>query len=304
MIAELLLQILEPQSTELKNLHSLPVDTFGKNVQEEIGKYYEEYKLFMGRENLPDYIFSYKKREGILNKDSYALAELEYINGYYHLWVTDSAFNRKDRKELLFHEFTHIYDKEYLFEKWRFSKESKLGNSDTHIYTEIHAEQIRLLLMLGANNQFQTNHCVDRFTVIRDLNEENMLFNEYLLQTKKLLIKSVDDVKKFQLTNRKISEEYLLSLLNKIAYYIGALSIYSRYCTYEVDNLMDLSNLSEFWEKDMSVFHSQVVRNISDLINMYCTRDIYSLNKMEIANSGTLLMYNWKKNAEDNLHIL
>lgn len=275
------------------------------NMEQTIGSIYNEYQEFIciGQDDKVKEMPAYKLHFKQYNQDL-GLAAVEYEDGIYHLYVSDKTYKSKERTGILFHEFTHIYDREFLYNKWKLSKDTKLGNVNMHIYTEIHAEQIRLLSMLGCNTIDEIDIKVDYNRVIQNMEGKEVSFYEYLKGFRKQLIKCTDEGKKIALYKGKINEIGLRSLIDKIAYYIGALSIYVKYCNYGVDELKDLSYLSDFWERDMEVFRTSVVCNLSDLVNLYCNKDIKNLCKNEICDSGTLLMHNWKKNARENLHII
>lgn len=80
-------------------------------------------------------------------------------------------------------------------------------------------------------------------------------------------------------------------MVDKICYYIGALTVYQKYCNHKVDDVMDLSKLSDYWNID-----------IGKIINFYCTHDLYkptvkTLSKSEMKDVGDILMYNLIKEA-------
>lgn len=113
---------------------------------------YKEYQKFMHITDMPEYKIYIKSKRKSYFLHSLDMACEEYEQGKYYLYVSDVAYDINIKKEILFHEFTHIYDREYLYNKYHFSKEGKLADINIHPFTEIHAEQVRFLYMLGCKD--------------------------------------------------------------------------------------------------------------------------------------------------------
>ena len=74
--------------------------------------------------------------------------------------------------------------------------------------------------------------------------------------------------------------------------------VYQKYCNYRLDEVMDLSIISDFWNV-----------NIGEIIEFYCSRDIHrptmkTIPKIEIANISSILTYELMKKAREKYKIL
>lgn len=263
------------------------------NAKKEIYNLYQEFKLFINSDdenNTPDYRLYLKKRPIDIE-----LAAVEYKDESYNLYVSNNALKQRTISNgILFHEFTHIFDREFLNRKWAISKNKKHYSIKAHVYTEIHAEQIRLLYILGCKTEKDYDITINEDTLIYNLDGKQVVFNKYLNDSRQQII---DYSEKCRNNKSKITESVMRCIIDKISYYIGALSVYKKFCSDNIDELMDLSSVSEFWEKNMYIAGYNVC-TLSDILHLYCDRDIYSLNKKEISDSASLLMYTWKNNIE------
>lgn len=251
-------------------------------LKQEINDIYKEYQVFMETSDMPGYNLIFKEQRKC------EIAATEYVKGQGHnLYISDTLFKEPNKKARLFHEFTHIYDKEYLDAVYGFTKGTARSDRCTHVYTEIHAEQVRFLYMLGCNSITDEPKNVTENTIIYDLCGKETTFYDYLKNYKiKLELYYVEDVKKYISKIRTLNESAVEGMVDKICYYIGALTVYQKYCNYKLDDIMDLSVISDFWNIDMGA-----------IIDFYRTHDLYkptikTLGKAEMADIGDLLMYN------------
>lgn len=270
-----------PQS--LKDTPNMKI-SFAKKMEFENGIYdiYKEYQLFMETSDMPDFNLYFKVQHGL------ELASTEYVKEQGHnLYISDAIFKESNKKARLFHEFTHIYDKEYLDKMYGFTKGASRSDRCTHVYTEIHAEQIRFMYMLGCKTVTDIPKNITHNTIICDLYGEEKTFYDYLKNYKTEMERHyIKDVKKQILKGNTLNESAVEGMVNKICYYIGALTVYQRYCDYRIDDVVNLSSLSDYWNID-----------IEKIIEFYCTHDLYkptisTLGKSEMSDVGDILMYN------------
>lgn len=80
-----------------------------------------------------------------------------------------------------------------------------------------------------------------------------------------------------------LKTNYLYLFCDQLLYYIGALSIYIKYCDYKNDELMDLSNVVDSWHVE---------------IDLYCNNDIYTLEKIDIIKKSEIRMCDFVKGAK------
>lgn len=277
-----LTEALQPPKS-LKDTPNMKISFAQKmKLKKEIYDIYKEYQLFMETSDMPDFNLYFKEQHGL------ELASTEYIKEQGHnLYISDAIFKEPNKKERLFHEFTHIYDKEYLDKVYAYRKGTKKADRCTHVYTEIHAEQIRFLYMLGCKTVRDIPQNITHNTIIYDLCGKQVPFYDYLKNYKmKMERHYIKDVKKQILKGNILNESAVGDMADKICYYIGALTVYQKYCDYKVDDVMNLSNLSDYWNID-----------IGKIISFYCTHDLYkptmqTLDKGEMKDIGDILMYN------------
>lgn len=292
----MLMQLLYEISNHVQGINNLcdipdldlPTDA-KKQIENIIAEAYTDYQAFI-KTPMPQYNLHIKPQHGL------EFASTEYIKGVGHnLYISDTLLKAPHRKEILYHEFTHIYDKEYLDKTYAY----RMGDSKTHRYTpvhlEIHAEQVRFLYMLGCKTISDVPHNVTPHSIIYDLDGNQVEFYDYLHTIKERIIKEfVDKPSK----NKRISDSALENMINKICYYIGALTVYQKYCDYKLDDVMDLSIISDFWNI-----------NIGTIIDFYCNHDIHrptmkTIPKIKIADMGNILMFELPKKAREKYTIL
>lgn len=115
-----------------------------------VKQYEEEYKKFMGIGDFPKYELELFKID-LENSDEsgfgiLAQAKYNFDTGKHILRVCTSFEGIEFMKYIIFHEFTHILDSEIYVEK-DVSKYIYLSG-----YTEYHASQVELMVLLGADN--------------------------------------------------------------------------------------------------------------------------------------------------------
>lgn len=277
----------------IKSLKDVPDLSLTEDVKKEMEKVihniYIEYQAFM-ETNMPKYNIFFKPQRGL------ELASIEYEQGQgYNFYVSDKLYKGNSRKERLFHEFTHIYDMEYLDKEYAYRKYSIRDRTKTHVYTEVHAEQIRFLYMLGCNTVNSAPKNIDHNVMVFDLNGNKISFYECLDRFKKALEKHyVREIKKYHSINKSVVGD----IVDKISYYIGALTIYRRYCNYRISELMDLSEIADYWNIE-----------IHKVVNFYCEHDlqnsnIHTLGKYDIYQIGNILVYDLMNNARNKFVIV
>lgn len=249
-----------------------------KSMEKVIAEIYETYQAFMETSDMPIYELYFKKKS---NKNL-ELASLEYDHGIYKLYISDEAYNRENRKETLFHEFTHIYDKEYLSREYHFTKDV---DRKTYVYTEIHAEQIKFIYMLGAETINSKLQNVNENTMILNMLGNRQSFYAYLQQFKRKLENLyVKDIYKTQYKKISTSKEKIGSMATDFLYYIGAVTIYKRISDYQINTLIDMKNFDKCWNI-----------KISDVLDFYLKYDLdksncSTLKKIDIINIGDIIM--------------
>ena len=289
-----LLYIISNQTQGIRNLCDIPdlkipTDT-KKQIENNITEIYSDYKAFMESPDMPDYNLYIKSQHGL------ELASTMYRKDQGHnLYISDSLLKEPSMKERLFHEFTHIYDSEYLDKEYAYRKYSIRDRTKTHVYTEVHAEQIRFLFMLGCKTVNDTPKNIDHNTEIFDLKGERVTFYKYLNNFKAALEKYYVDKMK---TCYSVSKDLIGDIADKISYYIGAFTIYQRYCTYKIDDLIDLSVIADYWNID-----------IPKIIAFYCEHDLQNSNwktlkKYDIYQIGNILMLDLMNSAREKFKII
>lgn len=286
-----ILNIIE-KFTQSKSLKELP-DMILTALQEDdmkkmVYEIYKEYQDFMCITDMPKYKIYFKSKGKGCLLHSLDMAAEEYEQGTYNLYVSDVAYDSNIRKEVLYHEFTHIYDREFLYNKYRFGKEGKLADINTHPFTEIHAEQVRFLYMLGCKNINDNPKGINHNAVVWDINSRSLAFYDYLKDSKdridNVFVQGVDKIKH---RHKKISKAIIGNMVDQLLYYIGALSIYIRYCNYKNDELMDLSNVNACWHVETD-----------KVIDLYCNNDITTLQKIDIVKTSEIMMCDFVRCAE------
>lgn len=272
----------------LKEVPDMKLTSFQKkDMQEKIEDIYVAYQFFMETTDMPTYMIHFKKK---CNKNL-EIASVEYEQGEYHLYISDEGYNSNIIKEILFHEFTHVYDKEYLYKEYRFAKE---GDRKTYVYTEIHAEQIKFLYMLGAETVNSKLQNVNQNTMVLNMLGDKQSFYEYLQQYKnKLEELYVKDIYNTQFKRRLTSKEKIGSAATKFLYYIGAVTIYQRISDYQIGELTNMKDFDKCWNI-----------KISDVLNFYLKHDLdksnfSTLKKIDIINIGDIIMCEFLNSAKD-----
>ncbi len=176
----------------------------------------------------------------------------------------------------LYHEFTHIYDDEW------FAKKHQISNSDSNtikkwVYEEIHAEQIRTLYMLGAKSINDIPE-VTYDKLMLESGRKPVSFYDYCMENKDIIVNSMNLIKRLSSGGiTKINIRFCYQLIDYILYYIGIISIYNRYCTYDLDNIMDLSYIADY-----------LGDGVKRLLEIYCNDNIEDIPKCTIIESGNI----------------
>ena len=291
----MLLEVLNmiAQSSQPKSLKDVPDMILSLSEEEKmtevIHDIYEEYQVFMQTTDMPEYQIHFKSKNKSRFSRSLDMACVEYEQGIYHLYISDDVYNSNIRKEILFHEFTHIYDREYLYNKYRFGRDGRMADINTHPFTEIHAEQVRFLYMLGCKDVNDTPKGVDHNTIVYDINGKQFTFYNYFEEIRrgtidKVFVQGVESVKR---QGKKTSKDAIRNVVDQLLYYIGALGIYTKYCNYKNDELMDLSNVADCWYVE-----------IDKVIDLYCNNDINTLQKIDIVKKSEIMMCGFVRGAE------
>ena len=118
-----------------------------KQIYELIDKYEKEYIDFMGLEKFPKYkveCFEININETDITGFG-SLAQAKY-NPHTDEHTLRVCSNLEVRKYVVFHEFTHILDAEM------YAKNNPANYAYLSGYTEYHASQIELMILLGIDN--------------------------------------------------------------------------------------------------------------------------------------------------------
>ena len=230
--------------------------------------YYADYQKFMCTSGMPEYRLIYHRLNPIDKAEEYYQCDIYMLNVY------NGAYSNK-LKATLFHEFTHIYDDEL------FIKKHCVGNSDNNkrkkwVYKEIHAEQIKTLYMLGCDTISDIPQ-IDHNTILRGMGNKKITFHDYCIEYKNELNKIIDIMKALQNGVLKMSLKQCSQDINYILYYIGIASIYNRHCTYDIDNILDLSYIADY-----------LGDGVKRLLDIYCNDNIDDISKGIIIESGNI----------------
>lgn len=251
-----------------------------RQVYKKTNNCYAEYQNFMCTSGMPEYGLIYRR----LNPSD--KAEEYYDCGMYMLNVYNGAYTKK-LKAILFHEFTHIYDDELFIKKHCISNNDNTKRKKW-VYKEVHAEQIKTLCMLG----FKTINDIppiDHNTIIKGMRNKKITFHDYCIEYRDELNKKIDIMKSLQNGGVfKMSLGQCNQNINYILYYIGIISVYKKYCTYDIDNVMDLSYVADYLGQD-----------INRLLEIYCNNNIEEIPKGIIIESGDIRMKLIKYIVED-----
>lgn len=240
-----------------------------KKVYEKTQKYYAEYQIFMQTSNMPEFGLIYHRFNPI------GCATENYESDMYILNLNNGSYD-DELKGTLYHEFTHIYDDEWFIKKHHISNNNSTKNKKW-VYEEIHAEQIRTLYMLGVsviNNVPEITY--DKLML--GMGRKRISFHDYCIEHKETLISSVRFMKTINKNGKiKISISFCIKLVDCILYYIGIVSIYHKYCTYDIDNILDLSFIADY-----------LGNGVKRLLEIYCNDNIEDISKETIIESGNI----------------
>ena len=163
-----------------------------------IHKEAEEYKRFIGDDNLPDFkiIYSHNTNEipnYSMKVDTYKRPSNLFVNSGF---MIDRDF---DYKSTLFHEFTHLWDSENLLKDIPLSEKHK----SLFLFTEFHASYVQALFLMEAETLYNTQ-MLKFHKIANTINEDVDLIKE--------------NVEKF---NQSKSLDNYKSILNSYMYYFG-----------------------------------------------------------------------------------
>lgn len=237
-------------------------------VYRKSNQYYVDYQKFMCISNMPEFGLIYHRLNPLDKAEEYYQCDMYMLNVY------NGAYGSK-LKATLFHEFTHIYDDELFVKKFCISNSDNTKRKKW-VYKEIHAEQIRMLYMLGCttiNDIPQINHN----TILKGLGSKKISFYDYCIEYRNELNNRIDIMKALQNGVLKMNLKQCCQDINYILYYIGIISIYKKYCTYDIENVMDLSYVANY-----------LGQGINRLVEIYCENNIEDIQKCTIIESGNI----------------
>lgn len=240
-----------------------------KQIFKKANSYYADYQKFMGISDMPEFGLIYHR----LNPVGRATEDFGSCGcDMYILNLNNGAYNKK-LKATLFHEFTHIYDDELFIKKHRIGN-TDIGNRRKYVYEEIHAEQVKILYMLGCKIITDISK-IDHNTMLLGIRNKMVTFHDYCIEYRDELNAKIDIMKSLQNSNGifSMSIEKCNQNINFILYYIGTISIYKKYCTYDIDNVMDVSYITDY-----------LGQGIKRLVEIYCTD-----TDMEDIPKGTII---------------
>lgn len=170
-----------------------------------IHKEAEQYKKFVGNDNLPNFkiIYSHNTNEkpnSSMKVDTYKRPSNLYVNSGF---MIDKNF---DYKSTLFHEFTHLWDSENLLKDITLKEKHKM----LYLFTEFHASYIQALIIMGAESINFNTQVLDYYKILSTINDDIVLIEEY--------------VEKF---NQSKSTENYNGILNSYMYYFGRIVAYN-----------------------------------------------------------------------------
>lgn len=202
-----------------------------------IHKEAEEYKKFVGNDNLPDFkiIYSHNTNEKpnySMRVDTYKRPSNLYVNSGFML---NKNFNYKST---LFHEFTHLWDSENLLIELPLNKKSKTLS----LFTEFHASYIESLHIMGCKS-FENYENASKDMLKNKINNHIELIYEYQ--------------SKYNLT--KLAEDYH-GLMNGYMYYYGCMVAKSTVFRIEED----IIHFDNIFDETLNLFYSALKFNIID----------------------------------------
>lgn len=227
-----------------------------KYIQEQ----YQYYKRFMGNVKLPNI-------KPILNTDSSITGgTLAHVNSddirknLISIYFSRELFeyNEQYYKSKLYHEFTHIYDANIIFnEILDIEKFDKLMSS----YSEFHASQVELLSCFNYDSIDNINPKFDINSMIYEKNEL-MDINDYLLHcfVTPCMILEKERTDYMQLNKHEYNVKYVLAQ-KTLMYYLGKYSVCDMYSKGHPYYLFD--KLKQF-EIDAKILYISLKRKMFD----------------------------------------
>lgn len=234
--------------------------------EQQIKNEYAKYQIFIGDSNMPKYKVNFI--DSTKTKVSYSMEVLTQKNPM--ILNVNMGFlageNGKHCQPNLYHEFTHMWDYNNLFQ----DRDHKERKSVLSLYTEYHASQIEFLRFMEFESINSTKHINSNDRFYEFEKEETAIdYYEYRCQ---LLSESISNY------NIDASTENYKAVIDSYMYMFGIKNIYDQYiCAIE-------------FPKVDSIFHE-------NMINMYSL-----LQNYKIENLWKILLDCSK--IFDNLHIL
>lgn len=191
-----------------------------------IQDYYNEYKLFVNKKEIPQIIPDFDMSNSILN--CFAYVNREEIRGEnIPIYINKSLFEYPEQyyKSILFHEFTHIYDANSIFKDEDDTKFNSLMSS----YSEFHASQIEILCNIGYNRVYNINQKFKMSTIL-SYKDELMDVDHYLLHPLADATAVLEHGRYdfLQLSNNEFIKKFVL-VQNNIMYYLGKYNICEKF---------------------------------------------------------------------------
>lgn len=220
----------------------------------QVEKAYTDYQKFVKVSKMPTYKFKY------INQQGTTIAEERNENNIYYLIISNKLCTNEYKstaKGILYHEFTHILDEEELINKYGFSHNER---NTMYVYKEIHAEQIKTLYLLGCKN-IDDLESIDKDKISFQYKNEMYNIYDYLIEYQGELRNNIELIENAKNSKIKINIYEFNNIFNRIFYYIGAASIYLKYCNPNAYDALDIKDVWEYYGFGMNYLLKEVVKN-------------------------------------------
>lgn len=220
--------------------------------EQQIKNEYAKYQIFIGDNNIPKYKVNFI--DSTKNKVSYSMEVLTQKNPM--ILNVNMGFlvgkNGKHCQPNLYHEFTHMWDCNNLFQ----DRDYKERKSVLSLYTEYHASQIEFLRFM----EFETinqNKSIDHNDKFHEFDKEVTVF-EFYNERCQLLSESVNNYK------ADISTSNYKTIIDSYMYVFGVKSIYDKYI-----DIVELPSVD-------SIFHENIM-NLYSLLQDYKIEELWEI---------------------------